>query len=88
MTDITVAVDQAALSEAFGALIEIFQFDFSKTTEGDVRFGIKLQCHLERGNFALHGPDPSKYPPAEPEALRCEPLKAACAGSLTRPRLS
>jgi hypothetical protein len=59
MTDITVAVDQAALSEAFGALIEIFQFDFSKTTEGDVRFGIDLQCHLERGNFALHGPDPN-----------------------------
>ncbi len=29
----------------------------------------------------------SKYPPAEPGALRCEPLKAANAGSLTRPRL-
>jgi hypothetical protein len=27
-----------------------------------------------------------KYPPAEPGALRCEPLKAAWAGSLTRPR--
>jgi hypothetical protein len=27
-----------------------------------------------------------KYPPAEPEALGCEPLKAAWAGSLTRPR--
>ena len=27
----------------------------------------------------------SKYPQANPEALRCEPLKAAWAGSLTRP---
>jgi hypothetical protein len=30
----------------------------------------------------------SKYPPAEPGAFLCEPLEAACAGSLMRPRLS
>ena len=29
----------------------------------------------------------SKYPPAKPGALLCEPLKAAYAGTLTRPRL-
>ena len=29
----------------------------------------------------------SKYPPAEPGAFKCEPLEAAYAGSLTRPRL-
>ena len=29
-----------------------------------------------------------RLPPAEPGASLCEPLKAACAGSLTRPRLS
>jgi len=30
---------------------------------------------------------PGNYPPAEPGALDCEPLKAAGPGSLTRPRL-
>ena len=29
----------------------------------------------------------SKYPPAEPGAFKCEPLEAAYAWSLTRPRL-
>lgn len=58
MTDITVAVDQAALSEMFGSLLEIFQFEFNKSTQGDVHFGIDVKCHIERGNFAMYGPDP------------------------------
>jgi hypothetical protein len=34
------------------------------------------QALLGDANYAeMHSP--SKYPPAEPEALRCEPLKAA-----------
>ena len=39
-------------------------------------------------NSATYVPnvEASKYPPAEPGALLCEPLKAAGAGSLTRPR--
>jgi hypothetical protein len=41
---------------------------------------IALIGALRKGHFAR-----SKYPPAKPGALVCEPLKAA-AGSLTRPR--
>ena len=58
MTDITVAVDQAALSEAFGSLIEVFQFEYTGKTQGDLWFGLNIACHLERGAFALMGPDP------------------------------
>jgi hypothetical protein len=46
--------------------------------------------HDEFEEISLHTAVRSKVrlPPAEPGASFCEPLEAACAGSLTRPRLS
>jgi hypothetical protein len=36
---------------------------------------------------AMQIPRMCKYPPAEPGALGCEPLKAAESGALTRPQV-
>ena len=58
MNDLTLAVSESALERVFGDLIEIFQFDVSKSTSGSVRFAIHVKAHLERGSFSLVPPDP------------------------------
>jgi hypothetical protein len=58
MSDFTLAVSEKTLRDLFGRFIEIFQFETTKSTSGDIRFGIHMRCHLERGAFSLEPPDP------------------------------
>jgi len=59
MNDLTIAISAGALEDTFGALIEIFSFQFSKSTGGSVQFSINVQCHFERGQMTLMPPDPA-----------------------------
>jgi hypothetical protein len=58
MSDLTLAVSEAALKETVGALVEVFQFEVNPSTSGSPRFALHVKCHLERGDFALVPPDP------------------------------
>jgi hypothetical protein len=59
MSDITLAISQSALQQAFGALVEVFEFETTSNTSGNPRFSLHVKCHLERGSFALVPPDPN-----------------------------
>jgi hypothetical protein len=58
MNDLTLAVSESALERVFGDLVEIFQFDVSKSTSGNPKFAVHVKAHLERGSFSLVPPDP------------------------------
>ena len=58
---------------------------FKSLSEEVEELSVTIQGVSSKGDMEMESGLGSKYPPAKPGALGCEPLIAA-AGSLTRPR--
>src|SRR5262249_9581711 len=59
MTDITAALAEKPLSDICGAFVDIFRFDETKSTSGNVQFKLRFAGHLGGGTLSIEPPDPN-----------------------------